>query len=208
MNRRLFTLVVLAASLLLAPGAPAVQLASPPPTGPKIGDPAPGFEAVDTAGGKHRLEAYRGRIVILEWINPECPFVERHYRTDSMPEAYKRVKKIAPDAVWLAIDSTSTATREKATFWIQQHKLEYPIILDSNGALGHRYDARRTPEMFVIDGRGALRYRGAIDDNDLGTKRSEDVTNYVVEAVRRITADEPVTLEHVKPYGCSVKFGR
>lgn len=205
-HRRSF--VILFAALLATPGALALQLATSPPTGPKIGEPAPAFEVVDTTGRKHRLEDYRDRIVILEWTNPNCPYVERQYRTGAMPETYQRVRTLAPTAVWLAIDSTFDATKEKAAFWIQQHKLEYPIILDLDGALGRRYDARRTPHMFVIDGEGKLRYEGAIDDNGLGTRPKGQVTNYVVDAVRRIAAGEAVAPDHVKPYGCSVKYRR
>ncbi len=208
MKRRTATITTLLAALLTTPGVLALQLMHPAEMGPKIGEKAPDFELVDAEGRTCRLETYREKLVILEWINPDCPYVERHYRSGSMPETYRQVRQLVPNAVWLAIDSTHDATPASAKLWIEQYKLAYPILLDRTGDVGKRYDARRTPQMFVIDEQGNLRYAGAIDDNHLGTKRRGEAKNYVVDAVRQIVAGEAVTPDRVKPYGCSVKYSR
>ncbi|MHC4804478.1 MAG: redoxin domain-containing protein, partial [Planctomycetota bacterium] len=90
--------------------------------------------------------------------------------------------------------------------WIRRYELEYPILLDFDGDVGRLYDARKTPHMYVIDKEGILRYHGAIDDNKFLSKPEDQMTNYVVNAVRQIVEGETVTPEYTKPYGCSVKY--
>lgn len=172
----------------------------------KLGAPAPDFSLVDTTGVKRTLSEYKGKIVVLEWTNPECPFVANCYRTGAMQAAYAKVKELDPSAVWLAINTTWHTSREQNQAWIERHKLEYPILLDFEGDVGRAYDARRTPHMFVIDKEGILRYHGAIDDNKFSDKPSDAVTNYVVNAVRQILNGETVVPDTTKPYGCSVKY--
>jgi peroxiredoxin len=171
-----------------------------------LGKPAPDFTLTDSTGRTHHLADYRGRIVILEWTNPDCPYVQRQYKSGAMPRAYAEARKLSANLVWLAVDSTYYTTAERSNHWISQHKLKYPILLDTAGEVGRRYDARTSPHMFVIDAKGLLRYHGAIDDNQLGKKDEKDVTNYVVNAVRQIAAGEDVKPEHIRPWGCSVKY--
>ena len=179
------------------------------PAKAKISEKAPNFTLKDTKEQERSLSDFKGKIVILEWTNPECPYVRKHYGpTKSMEKTSRKVKEIDNTVVWLAIDSTYGTTGKKLDFWIEQHDIKYPILLDSDGTVGHLYDARRTPHMFVIDKKGVLRYHGAIDDNPLLTKPEEETTNYVVNAVRQIVKGDVVSPDYVKPYGCTVKYKR
>lgn len=174
----------------------------------KIGEKVPNFTLTDSAGQERSLASYEGKTVILEWINPECPYVVNCYRSGAMTGAYKNVKALDPTVVWLAINSTSTTKPQRNQLWIEQHKIKYPILMDLEGTVGRLYDARRTPHMFVIDKKGILRYHGAIDDNRFANKPADEVTTYVVNAVKQLVAEETVTPDYVKPYGCTVKYKR
>lgn len=172
----------------------------------KLNELAPDFTLKDTKDQEHTLSDLEGKIVVLEWFNTECGFVRRHYGSKSMQKTYEEVKKLDKTVVWLAINSTYNTTTQVNNYWIRQYKLKYPILLDTDGKVGKAFDARTTPHMFVIDAEGILRYHGAIDDNPLGGKPAKDVTNYVVQAVTQITEEQTVEPDHVKPYGCSVKY--
>jgi peroxiredoxin len=172
-----------------------------------VGRAAPSFSLPDTNGRTCDLADAAGRIVVIEWINTDCPYVKRHYIDGAMLEVYRMVQAVAPDTVWIAIDSTKDATAQDRAAWREKHGVPYPVLLDSDGTVGRLYNARRTPHMFVIDAKGVLRYHGAIDDDRLGLKPRSEVTNYVVDAVRQITSEQTVTPSFVKPYGCSVKYG-
>ena len=172
----------------------------------KVGEKAPAFTLKDTKGKDVKLADFAGKIVVLEWINPDCPYVVGAYNSGSIPNAYNKVKEIDSNIVWLAINSGHNSTVERNDTWIKQKELKYPILLDPEGKVGHSYDAKRTPHMFVIDKTGVLRYHGAIDDNQLGDKKGDDITNYVVNAVKQISAGETVSPDHVPAYGCTVKY--
>ena len=175
----------------------------------KIGEKAPLFTLTDVKGQERSLAKLSGKIVILEWTNPECPFVRKHYGPSRlMHKTYEKIRELDKNAVWLAIDSTHDTTAKKLEFWIEQQKIKYPILLDTLGTVARQYDARRTPHMFVIDKKGVLRYHGAIDNNPLLTKQEDEITNYVVQAVRQIINEETVEPDHVEPYGCTVKLKR
>jgi peroxiredoxin len=172
----------------------------------EIGAPAPDFTLVDSKGAKRTLSEHKGKLVILEWINPQCPYVVNCYRTGAMQRAYEQVRALDKGVVWLAVNTTDGTSQQENELWINRYDLKYPILLDFDGEVGRRYDARGTPHMYVIDAEGILRYQGAIDDNKLAGKRPEDVTNYVVNAVRQIVNGETVSPDRTKPYGCSVKY--
>ncbi|MCP3906098.1 MAG: redoxin domain-containing protein [Planctomycetes bacterium] len=197
-----FTMITAVLAATFAAGAGV----APAGKAPRIGAPAPALELPDTTGRLHRLDRYRGRIVVLEWTDPRCPFVGRLYQTGAMRATYRKVRSLDRSVVWLAVNSNHDATVSGNTEWIATHRLEYPILLDPDGAAGRRFDARRAPHVFVVDRAGVLRYQGAIDDNRLGSASPEDVTNYLVDAVNRIVQDEEVDPEYVKPYGCAVKY--
>jgi peroxiredoxin len=174
----------------------------------QLGEPAPAFMLADSQGQKRSLADFKGKLVILEWINPECPYVVNCYKGKAMQTAYDKVKRLDSGVVWLAINTTFSTTPAQNDNWIRQYGLEYPILLDTDGKVGKLYDARRTPHMFVIDKEGILRYQGAIDDNRMGGKSVDEAMNYVVNAVAQITGGETVAPDFMKPYGCSVKYAK
>ena len=171
---------------------------------PHLGQLAPRFELTDAAGQVHKLSDYRDKVVVLEWTNPTCPFVKRHYgegTMDSLSAAYADSQ-----VVWLAINSTHYNTVEETQKWGQAQELAYPTLLDPDGTVGRLYDARTTPHMFIIDARGMLRYDGAIDDDPRGSKDADQRVQYVGEALDAILSGENPTMATTRPYGCSVKY--
>jgi peroxiredoxin len=180
-------------------------LASAPP-----GLPAPAFTLTDLSGKPVNLADYKGRTVVLEWHNFECPFVQKHYRSGNMQSLQK---KYANDVVWLAVSSTArTAFDYIEPAKVSQRLTEFGaaparFLMDESGAVGMSYGARTTPHMYIIDPAGKVVYNGAIDD-----KRSthlEDVKtakNYVVAALEEMKAGKPVTVASTTPYGCNVHY--
>ncbi|AXA36513.1 MAG: thioredoxin family protein [Candidatus Sumerlaea chitinivorans] len=169
---------------------------------PQIGSAAPDFELKDSSGKVHRLSDYKGKIVVLEWINPTCPFVKRHYKANTMKSLAEKYAK--DGVVWLAIDSSHFVTAEDAQKWIEQNKLSYPILIDADGKVGNLYGAKTTPHMFIVNKDGTLAYRGAIDDDPRGEK--EKPLNYVDAALAKLVAGQAPETVETKPYGCSVKY--
>ena len=171
---------------------------------PEVGQPAPGFELPDAEGQPHRLADNRGRVVVLEWTNQTCPFVVRHYREGTM----RQLRAAYPDSqvVWLAINSTHYNTPELTRQWMAEQGITYPTLLDADGAVGHLYEARTTPHMFVIDQAGILRYDGAIDDDPAGTKAVAARVPYVSESLDALLAGQTPPHTTMRPYGCSVKY--
>src|SRR5262245_39091763 len=144
-----------AALLALAAGATARASAV-------VGQPAPGFTLQDQDGHETDLGKLRGKIVVLEWTNPDCPFVQRHYGAKTMKTLAERFRE--RDVVWLAINSTSYMDAARDRAWRTQQGFSYPVLDDHAGAVGSAYGAKTTPHMFVIDRSGTLVYGGAIDD--------------------------------------------
>lgn len=178
---------------------------------PRPGAPAPAFIANDIAGRTVSLADYRGKTVILEWTNNGCPFVGKHYNSGNMQALQRRFT--AAGAAWLTIVSSAPGeqgyvTPDEARADIARWKAApTDYLLDPDGVVGHRYDARATPHMVVIDPQGALAYIGAIDD-----KPSVDVAdvktakNYVAAALEELAAGKPVSVSATRDYGCSVKY--
>ena len=169
-----------------------------------VGQPAPAFELVDAKGRVVKLSDFKGRHVVLEWTNPGCPFVLKHYGAQNMQGLQKEAK--AKDVVWLSISSTAPghadylAPGALAAQYQVWGASPTALLLDDSGKVGRTYGARTTPHCFVIDSKGVLRYEGAIDDN------KEGKMNYVVNAVKQIKANETVSPEKTQPYGCGVKY--
>jgi len=183
-----------------APAAPAPAKA--PSTTAEIGAPAPDFTLVDEMGKKHTLSSYKGKTVVLEWTNPECPYVKRHVGKGTMQGlASKWAKK---DVVWLAVNSTHSATAEKTRAWRAEKGLPYATLHDPDGVVGKRYAAKTTPHMFIVDKDGVLRYAGAIDDDPHGDAASP--SSYIDAALTALTSGGRPTNPSTKPYGCSVKY--
>jgi peroxiredoxin len=165
---------------------------------------APAFTLEDQAGNEVSLSDHAGEIVVLEWINWDCPFVQRHYKAGTMKTL---AEEYADDGVvWLAINSTHYATQDKDGQWIEQYDLPYRILHDPTGEVGKAYGARTTPHMYIVDGDGMLVYQGAIDDDPGGDK--DNPTNYVRRALDELLAGEEVSTAETKPYGCSVKYAK
>lgn len=169
-----------------------------------VGQPAPDFELPDEKGTTHKLSDLKGKIVVLEWTNPDCPVVQRVYGSQTMQTA---IKELGADVKWLAIDSSNFVKPEDSTKWAGENKVDWPQLQDPTGATGKAYGAKTTPHMFVVDAEGVLRYSGAIDNNPNGKLDAKDQKNYVVEAVKSLTAGTDVVDAETKPYGCSVKYG-
>ncbi len=176
-----------------------------------VGQPAPAFSAVDTAGKTVSLAEFKGRHVVLEWVNPGCPFVQKHYSSANMQGTQKEAT--AKGVVWLAINSTSADAGDhlkpaEMAAWMQQQKAAATAtLMDPDGKVGRAYGARTTPHMFVIDPAGKLVYAGAIDSKPSG--RVSDIataTNYVKQTVGELLAGKPVSTPSTSAYGCSIKY--
>ena len=172
---------------------------------------APEFTIADTTGKPVQLSDYRGKYVVLEWTNPECPFVRKHYTSGNMQALQKEWG--AKDVVWLAINSTNAnhgefKTGDEMAGWMRaQGGTPMATLIDGTSATGRAYAARTTPHMFVIDPAGTVLYNGAIDDRRSSNPADAKVaSNYVRAALTDATAGKPVTIAATAPYGCSVKY--
>lgn len=175
----------------------------------KVGESAPNFSLVDLNGDKHTLSDYtaEGKIVVLEWFNPMCPFVVKHHdHNTTMATTYAEFKD--KDVVWLAVNSAKeghpTGSHEANMKMAKEWNIAYPILVDQSGEVGKAFGAKTTPQMYVIDADGVLAYAGAIDDNKSAKKAGE--TNYVHNALVALVNGETVEVSETKSYGCSVKY--
>jgi peroxiredoxin len=191
------SLVPAVAAVLFLAAAPALAAEEA-----KVGQPAPAFSLKDEAGKAHDLAQYKGKVVVLEWTNPECPFVQRHYKAQTMTKTLQGVD--ASKVVWLAVDSSAGHTAASAKAWKQAQGFAYPVLLDGEGRTGQAYGAKTTPHMYVIDAQGVLRYAGAIDDDPRGSSKA--AKNHVRTAVDALLSGKPVPASTTQPYGCSVKY--
>ena len=142
---------------------------------------------------------------MLEWTNPECPFVKRHYAAKTMTTLAEQYKD--KGVVWLAVNSTAKQTTAQNKAWMAENHMGYPILDDKSGAVGHLYDAKTTPEMYVVDKAGTLVYAGGIDNDPDGDKTSDKV-NYVKDALDATLAGKPVAEAKTKSYGCGVHYAK
>lgn len=178
---------------------------------PAVGQPAPDFVAVDTRGAQHKLSDFAGKYVVLEWTNPGCPFVRKHYGSGNMPATQKAAT--AQGVVWLAINSTERAASDylqpaALDSWMKaQSAAPTAVLMDEDGRIGQAYGARTTPHLFIIDPKGTLVYAGGIDS--IPSARPDDIktaTNYVNQALREAFGGQPISAAATKPYGCSIKY--
>lgn len=176
-----------------------------------IGQPAPDFTATDIAGNAVTLSALKGKPVVLEWTNHECPFVRKQYDTGNMQATQKKAEELG--AVWISIVSSAegkegfTTPDEAAEIVKKEGASPTHKILDPKGEIGRLYDAKTTPHMFVIDKDGVLAYAGAIDsDSSFKADSVKTATNYVLAALEDLKAGKPVARAQTEPYGCSVKY--
>lgn len=194
-------------SVAATPAKPAARSAAKA-DGAKVGEKAPDFTLTDTSGKTFTLAdaTKEGKIVVLEWFNPECPVVVNHHEKN--PTFKNMVNEFAgKDVVIVAINSTAagkpgsekTLNADKAKAW----GMNYPVLLDPDSKIARLYGAKTTPHMFVIDKDGTLAYAGAIDN---GSAAKPGDTNYVTQAVNELLAGQTVTKAETRPYGCSVKY--
>ena len=178
---------------------------------PPVGSAAPDFSAPDSKGKSQSLSQYKGKFVVLEWFNPECPFVKKHYGSGNMQKLQEEYT--GKGVVWLSVDSSAPGAEGNVTAE-QGEKIitgwkghQTALVLDPDGKIGRAYGAKNTPHMFVINPEGKVVYEGAIDSKR--TPNPADIassTNYVKQALDEALAGKAVTTADTKPYGCSVKY--
>jgi len=177
----------------------------------RIGEPAPGFTGIDTRGNSHALSDYRGKPVILEWTNHDCPYVRKHYNSGNMQQQ----QRAATDqgAVWLSIISSAPGKQghvtpaQADTLTVERNAAPSAVILDENGEIGRLYGAKTTPHMYIIDADGKLAYMGGIDS--IASSNPADIEKaiqYVPAALARVMNGEPAVSSVTRPYGCSIKY--
>jgi len=198
---RFFAATVFTAALVLGPVQAAV----------KVGEAAPNFTLADITGQRHSLAELKGKTVVLEWVNQECPFVVKHYASGNMPALQKSAT--ADGVVWLLINSGKPGAQgdfapAKVGEWAKRHNTAFTAYFrDQDGKVGKAYGAKTTPQMFVINTDGVLVYNGAIDS--VRSADQDDIPkakNYVTGALAALKAGKPVEPGNTKPYGCSVKY--
>ncbi len=178
---------------------------------PPVGSAAPDFSLADSNGKTHSLSQYKGKYVVLEWFNPECPFVKKHYGSDNMQKLQDEYT--SKGVIWLTIDSNAPGTEgnitaeqaQKITASWKTHQTA--LLLDPESKVARSYGAKNTPNMVVISPEGKIVYEGAIDSK--ASPNPADIpssTNYVKVALDESLAGKPVTTANTKPYGCSVKY--
>jgi len=189
----------------------AVALVAGPALAVTAGTAAPDFSVADSNGKTVRLSDYKGRFVVLEWTNPECPFVRAQYGADAMQALQKEAG--AKEVVWLTVNSTNKSSDEYKTgaqmnAWMKEKgAAQNAILIDATSETGRAYDAKTTPHMFVIDPAGKIVYAGAIDDKRSARESDrKTANNYVRAALGETLAGKPVTVASTTPYGCSVKY--
>lgn len=194
-----------AAGLLAAMAAPALA------AGLRIGAPAPDFEARDSQGKTVRLSDFKGRTVVLEWTNHDCPFVQKHYGGGAMQALQK--SWTGRGIVWLSVISSAPGEQGAVDgpgadrLTAERHAAPSAVLLDPAGTLGRAYDARTTPHMYVVTGDGLLAYQGGIDDRpSTEVADLKGARNHVDAALTEIAAGRPVSVTTARPYGCTVKY--
>lgn len=195
-----------------APAKDAPKAAPKAGAGAQVGAQAPDFSLKDLDGKDVKLSDFKGKTVVLEWYNPECPFVKNSHTKGSLVDTAKRHTE--KGVVWLAVNSGAPGKQgtgvEKNKASLDTFKLSHPVLLDEDGSVGKAYGAKHTPHMFVIDGEGKLVYKGAIDnspDGEGGSPTGGKLVNYVDAALEALAAGKPVQVSETEAYGCSVKYG-
>lgn len=178
---------------------------------PAVGQAAPDFSLKSAAGPAVKLSDHRGKFVVLEWTNPGCPYVRKHYDSGNMPAT--QADALAKGAVWLSIDSTSRASGDymepqQVAAWQQARKGRTTALLaDEAGSVGKAYGARTTPHMYIVDPAGRLVYAGGIDS--IPSSNPDDIpraVNYVRQALGEALAAKPISAAVTRAYGCSIKY--
>jgi peroxiredoxin len=198
--------------LVIAPIALATAVLSAPAfAAATVGQKAPEFTAKDASGKTVSLADFKGKTVVLEWVNPGCPYVRKHYSSGNMQSTQKDA--VDKGVVWLAVNSTETrhpdylAPAALQSWMSEQKAAATHTLMDESGSIGQQYAARTTPHMYIINPQGNLVYAGGIDS--IASARAEDVkqaTNYIKQSLGETLAGKPISVATTKPYGCSVKY--
>ena len=190
---------------------PALLLAAAAQAAPAVGQPAPEFTLKDAGGRTVQLSDYRGKYVVLEWTNPGCPYVRKHYDSGNM--AATQQDAAGRGVVWLSINSTEKASSDwlepaKLVGWQKERKVQpTATLLDEEGTVGRAYGARTTPHMYIVDPQGRLAYAGGIDS--IASSNPGDIAravNYVRQGLAEATAGKAISAAATRPYGCSIKY--
>ena len=185
--------------------------AMPAADDPQVGQPAADFSTIDSQGHMRHLADYRGKVVVLEWTNAECPFTRKHYESGNM----QSLQSLARDhgVVWLTVISSAPGKQGYVDgpgadqLTTTRHAVPTAVLLDPSGSVGRLYHAKTTPHMFVIDAKGELRYMGGIDS--IATPEVADISRaepYLKEAMLAVVDNQAVAHPVTRPYGCSVKY--
>ena len=197
--------LITACLLALAAAATGAQAAA------TVGQGAPDFTLTDTSGKTVRLSDFRGKHVVLEWTNPGCPFVRKHYDSGNLPATQKGA--VDQGVVWLAVNSTEKASGDylepaRLSAWLKERKAApTAVLMDEEGTVGKSYGARTTPHMYIVNPQGVLVYAGGIDS--IPSARPADIekaTNYVKVGLAEALAGKPISAATTAPYGCSIKY--
>jgi peroxiredoxin len=189
----------------------ALPLSSTLNASPRVGEAAPLFTLKDVQGNEYSLASLKGKFVVLEWVNFDCPFVRKHYRSGNMQSLQKQYKE--KGVTWLSICSSAEGKQGYFEFTdlkeriAKENSVPTAYLIDESGDVGQKYEAKTTPHMFVINPDGILVYAGGIDDKpstDLDDVKT--ATNYVRAALDAAMAGQEVKVTASKPYGCSVKY--
>ncbi len=203
LNRRVFSGGLLAAPWTLSLASPAFAAAT-------VGQTAPDFSAPDTTGKLRKLSDYKGKLVVLEWTNPGCPFVQKHY-SGNMQGLQKEFA--AKGVVWLAINSTETSHGDylapaKLAGWLREKQAApTATLMDESGKIGQLYGAKTTPHMYIVSPQGQLIYAGGIDS--IASARVDDIktaTNYVRQGLNEALGGKALSVASSRAYGCSIKY--
>lgn len=206
MNRKtfatIFIVILFSFGLFMTPTFAAV----------KVGAPAPDFSLQSVDGKKVNLSDYKGKIVVLEWFNPDCPFVQKHYKSNHMQELQSTYT--SKGVVWLTINSTNPNHenfRDPAKALDEFKSLgmkSTSLLADPTGNVGKEFGAKSTPHMYIIDQQGNLAYVGAIDDTPSPNSDPAKAKNYVQQALDELLSGKPVSISQTKQYGCGIKYSK
>jgi peroxiredoxin len=183
--------------------------AGPALAGGAVGETAPAFSLKGVDGKTYSLADYKGKVVVLEWVNPNCPFSDRHAKEKTMSNLVKKHGK--GGVVWLGINSTAAGhdnflkpAEHKA--WAEKNGVSYTVLYDETSKVAKAYDAKTTPHMFIVDEQGKIAYNGAIDDDPSGRTAAAQRKNYVDGGLIAELAGKKADPAATKPYGCSIKY--
>ena len=193
---------LLAAAALCAAGAVYAQAV--------IGQAAPALQAVDASGKAVNLADYKGKTVVLEWVNPGCPFVKKHYGSGNMQATQKAAA--GQGVVWLTVSSTAPSHKDyqkpaELAAWMAEQKAASTLLMDDSGTVGKAWGAKTTPHLFIVNPAGQVVYNGAIDSKPSANPADiPGATNYVTAALGELKAGQPIAKASTQPYGCSIKY--